>query len=570
MTNPLRLDDLYKMVAHIYSEQNAHRPARETFAHFVEVCGMLAQNDREKKSEGVTVESALCKALGWYFPLMARFRVSSVEDLVFRKFPYACPYCRKCPHVDAVCKTVRGTHRTLDHDGVRKLYQQNAKKRPKGLNEWQQMFQDIYPRDLNDRGRSTLGLLEELGELAEAVRVFDRYPKYFAGEAADVFSYLMGFANECSLRLERDHGRVFSFEDEFIRRYPGLCTQCGYPVCVCPLIPEATVGRLAKELELKPVDVLFSSDAAKFAKDGSDAANQMLEKLGGYFGLAEKFPFDRGETNKALVLLCLRLAEAVQGNNPQVAERLRSSAMKVGMAATYAGSKTRPPEISELVAYIQTTLTAMAPTVEDVASSGQSALQNQLEQMLRQGSIRVLLVFANPKGTSPLRLQEEERAIREAIALSKAKETIYLHALPATTVDDLRRALLAEEYDIVHFSGHGEPGTLCFETGDGSQVRSPLKALADLVKRYPRIKCVVLNSCYSLAQMLELAPITVGMENPVDDAAAIEFARGFYDAIGAGRSFDFAVEEGKGAARLKGLPDAAVKVLVSKSLAAAQ
>src|SRR5258708_6530177 len=309
----------------------------------------------------------------------------------------------------------------------------------------------------------------------------------------------MGIAHESSLRLERDHSRIFWFEDEFIKRYPGLCTQCGYPVCVCPLIPEATVGRLAKELDIKTVDALFNSDASKFAKDGSDAANQILEKLGGYFGLAEKFPFDRGETNRALVLLCLRLAEAVHGDNPQVAERLRSAAMKVGMAATYAGSKTHPPEIGELVAYIQTTLPAIAPTMADIAASGQSTLQNQLGQMLRRGSIRVLLVLANPKGTSPLRLQEEERAIREAISLSKARETIYLHALPAATVDDLRRALLAEEYDILHFSGHGGPGTLSFETADGSQINSPLGALADLLNRYPRRKCVALNSCYFLA-----------------------------------------------------------------------
>ena len=60
-----------------------------------------------------------------------------------------------------------------------------------GLNEWQLMFQEIYPRESDDRWRSTIGLFEELGELAEAIRVFDKYPMYFLGEAADIFSYLM-------------------------------------------------------------------------------------------------------------------------------------------------------------------------------------------------------------------------------------------------------------------------------------------------------------------------------------------------------------------------------------------
>jgi len=48
----------------------------------------------------------------------------------------------------------------------------------------------IYPRSVNDAGRSTIGLLEELGEMAEAIRVYDAHPQYFLGEAADAFSYI--------------------------------------------------------------------------------------------------------------------------------------------------------------------------------------------------------------------------------------------------------------------------------------------------------------------------------------------------------------------------------------------
>src|SRR2546422_5253965 len=101
------LDELYLMVASIYSEQNAQRSAATTFSHFAEVCGMVASlhTDREDKTrEGVTIEDALCKALGWYFPLMAKFRVRSVEDLVFRKYPRVCPYCRLQTHDENKCK----------------------------------------------------------------------------------------------------------------------------------------------------------------------------------------------------------------------------------------------------------------------------------------------------------------------------------------------------------------------------------------------------------------------------------------------------------------------------------
>lgn len=236
------LDDLYHMTAHIFSEQNADRPATATFTHFVEVCGMLSIHDRKKRREGITVTDALCKTLGWFFPLMAKFRVTSVEQLVFRKFPYACPYCRDLPHDDENCKVVKGAI-TVNHPAVLKKLKENAHLRPKGLDEWQKMFAKIYPRSADRAiGRSTLGLLEELGEMAEAVRVFERHPKYFAGEAADVFSYLMGIANEHMLHLAQSEQKTFSFEDEFLQRYPGLCVQCGFKICICPAVPESTVG----------------------------------------------------------------------------------------------------------------------------------------------------------------------------------------------------------------------------------------------------------------------------------------------------------------------------------------
>jgi NTP pyrophosphatase (non-canonical NTP hydrolase) len=344
-----RLDDLYKMVAFIYSDQNIARAPAATFEHFVEVCGMLSMHDRKKRREGdVTVTGALRKALGWYFPLMAKMRVKSVEDLVYRKYPYACPYCGLAPHRDAQCKLVHGS-RTLDHPRLRRLYRENSERRPGGLNEWQLMFQEIYPRESEDRWRSTIGLFEELGEFAEAIRVFDKYPMYFLGEAADTFSYLMGIANEHGLRLAQDQGEEFSFEIEFLKRYPGLCMQCGSRICICPAIPEATVGRMAKELEIVASESPFIDDPASFAKEGQDIAHRALERVGGYEGLASSgLPFDRGDANHALVMLCLKVAEAVEAERPPFAESLRAEALKLGSEQARPGTATRQMDIASL------------------------------------------------------------------------------------------------------------------------------------------------------------------------------------------------------------------------------
>jgi NTP pyrophosphatase (non-canonical NTP hydrolase) len=210
-----------------------------TLLHFVEVCGMLTLLDRKKKRERVDVPGALCKALGWYFPLLAKMGVESVEHLIFTKYPRVCPYCRKSPHVEQQCKLVKGTEGVLSHECVRELTEANWQNRPAGLNEWQQMYDAIYPRTLNSRAFSIIALLEELGELAEAVRVFDRYPHYFYGEGADVFSYLMGLANEYTLQCS-EREETFDYELEFLARYPGLCVACGARVCICPTVPPAT------------------------------------------------------------------------------------------------------------------------------------------------------------------------------------------------------------------------------------------------------------------------------------------------------------------------------------------
>src|SRR5690348_11931981 len=272
----LRLDDLYRMTSFIYHDANLGRSREATLLHFVEVCGMLTLLDRKKKRDRVDVPGALCKALGWYFPLLAKMGVESVERLIFTKYPGVCPYCRKSPHIEQQCKLVKGTEGVLSHELVGELTEANWKSRPAGLNDWQRMFDDIYPRSLNSTGFSIIALLEELGELAEAVRVFDRYPHYFYGEAADVFSYLMGLANEYALQCS-ERGETFNYELEFLARYPGLCIACGARVCICPTVPPATVGRMAKEM---PISASPISDADAFDAEGRGIAEQVLESVG--------------------------------------------------------------------------------------------------------------------------------------------------------------------------------------------------------------------------------------------------------------------------------------------------
>ena len=436
-----RLDDLYKMVAYIYGDKLSSRSPSATFAHLVEVCGMLTIHDRNKRREGLTVTDALCKALGWYFPLLAKFKVQSAEALIFRKFPLCCPYCREAPHNDAECKLVKGTAATVDHAEPSRRYRDNWASRPATLNEWQAMFQRIYPRQSSDRGRSSIGLLEELGELAEAVRVGETHPKYFLGEAADIFSYIMGIANEHSIRLAQDHDQSFTFQDEFLKRYPGLCTQCGYSVCVCPSIPAATIGRIAKEIAIGPDERPFMDDAQSFENEGRTVAHHVLDLQGGYNGLTAQLPIDRGDANRSLILLCNRLADAVARSSPDLAMSLRAEAYKIGTSARAAGTTHEPLDIGELQKHLNTAWAELSTEEKRGNKSSEGDLMGGLLRIL--DSLRVLFVHCSPQDQESLRVAGELRAVRQSV--KQGPRPIIIDDLPSATVDDLRNQLLREQ-----------------------------------------------------------------------------------------------------------------------------
>jgi NTP pyrophosphatase (non-canonical NTP hydrolase) len=334
------------------------------------------------------------------------------------------------------------------------------------------MFQKIYPRGPEDR-RSVIGLFEEIGELAEAIRVFEPHPEYFAGEAADVFSYLMGVANELGSRMLQEDNAELSLQDEFLKRYPGLCTQCGSQICICPSVPEATVGRLAKELGLQTMSELFNPEPRSFASDGKRIAAAALERAGGYQGLAVQLPFDRGDANRALMVLCLKLGDVYRESNRALAERFYSAAFKVGTSGAAPGTPASKTDWGDLPQWIKTAWRELDPETKK-EFAGEEALAAEIGTTF--GKLRVLFVSCSPKDQEHLRGDREYRAIDEAIRLANRSDEISVRYLAASTVDDLRRALLHDSYEIIHFSGHSNGDSLIFEDAEGGSQEALLAA----------------------------------------------------------------------------------------------
>lgn len=171
----------------------------------------------------------------------------------------------------------------------------------------------------------------------------------------------------------------------------------------------------------------------------------------------------------------------------------------------------------------------------------------------------ILLLAANPKGTVSLRLQEEEREIKERLRLAGYGK-VPISSTGATRPRDIQQAMLDFKPQIVHFTGHGtgEDG-LAFEDATGQLKLVNSEALANLFQLFSeRVECVVLNACYSEFQAKAIArhiSYVIGMSRAIGDRAAIEFAVGFYTALGVGESIEFAYELGCNAIQLAGISE---------------
>lgn len=135
---------------------------------------------------------------------------------------------------------------------------------------------------------------------------------------------------------------------------------------------------------------------------------------------------------------------------------------------------------------------------------------------------------------------------------------------------DVQRAMLDIAPQIVHFSGHGlqEEG-LVFEDETGKSRVVSTSALAELFELFSeRVECVVLNACYSAPQAEAISqhiPYVIGTSQAVSDKAAIEFSVGFYDALAAGRSVEFAYKFGCAAMQLAGSDKNLTPILIKNS-----
>lgn len=187
---------------------------------------------------------------------------------------------------------------------------------------------------------------------------------------------------------------------------------------------------------------------------------------------------------------------------------------------------------------------------------------------MHQTSVKkILFLSANPSDTSTLRLGEEVREIEEGLRRSRYRDQFEMISKWAVRTQDLYRYLLDVQPQIIHFSGHGiEEEGIVLEDDTGVSKLVATDALENLFKIFSNkgIECVLLNSCFSEVQAEAIGkyiPYVIGMSKGIEDQSAIVFSTGFYDALAAGETIQFAYQLGCSAIQISGLRESKIPVI---------
>lgn len=154
-----------------------------------------------------------------------------------------------------------------------------------------------------------------------------------------------------------------------------------------------------------------------------------------------------------------------------------------------------------------------------------------------ENTLQILMLTANPAGTTKLNLDKEYARISEK--LQNKRDAFHLTVKKAVNRTEFKEFTETFQPAILHFSGHGEgggnSGGLIVQNDDKNdyEMISPdtLHELFDYFNGEFKMKAVVLNACFSQEQAAAIAkhvPYVIGTTTEVNDEHAISFSTGFY------------------------------------------
>lgn len=171
----------------------------------------IRKDDKDKIKKNLLVSFSFLMALA------NRFHID-VDSAVWRRFPFVCSYCSKCP---CACKKNKSSKR-------KKVAVQKALQ-PKTLAGFQNMFEAVYPSRRRTLEHAGVHLAEEIGEVTEAAHNFmgqHKHSQFVAieNEVADYVSCVFGVANSAGIDLAAELSKLFRNNCHVCRKAPCRCS----------------------------------------------------------------------------------------------------------------------------------------------------------------------------------------------------------------------------------------------------------------------------------------------------------------------------------------------------------
>lgn len=342
-----------------------------------------------------------------------------------------------------------------------------------------------------------------------------------------------------------------------------------------------TVLDLGKKVEgLSP----FAETARAFVRGGVSSVVAMRRRLSAqaakgfyrelYLSLASGLPVDQSVMAARNVLA--KVSREIEWDIPMLYGadwdkallKIESSGKDLRITRDVVTANTPAPTLPESNVQDSSVSTSDSGLDEPERKIDQVGIQKGIMPRWRpRKGVRILILAASPDNLAVLRVNEELREIDDGLRRAKYRQRFRLEQRMAVRPLDLQQAMLEVDPQIVHFCGHGSGVEgLIFEDRNGHSRPVSGLALANLFKLFSgKLECVVLNSCHSEEQAKVISkyiPYVIGMKRQIGDRAAITFSIGFYGALGAGQSVEFAFQMGRSAIELENLPDDLMPVLL--------
>lgn len=215
--------------------------------------------------------------------------------------------------------------------------------------------------------------------------------------------------------------------------------------------------------------------------------------------------------------------------------------------------------------------TFLAPDRQVLLGRGVAALPDFAIPETETGPLAVLVIVSNPLDLPDLQAfepDEELAVIYQALDEQLQRGQIHIEVVDEASVGEMQRALIAHDYQVVHFIGHGNfdeqrGGYLVIEDEKGDATGLSGTHFAELLAGRG-VRLVLLSSCLTArgsptqayrsvagALLRRGLPAVVAMQYPILATSARTFYRTVYQALAANRPLDVAVAEGQQALYLE-------------------